>query len=253
MGRYIERIEMLEYEGRNIFGIAYLPEIDGTCPIVIFSHGYNSENEAFKGYGEYLASHGIAAYCYDFCGGSANSKSNLKTTDMTIFTEKVDLEAVIKSVKQWDIVDKNNIFLFGASQGGLVTALTAEEHCEDIRGIILIYPAFCIADDWTNKYEDESVIPDEIDFWGMKLSSAYIKSVYKFDTMAHIGKFDKNVLIMHGDKDEVVSQEYSLEAVKHYKNAKIEIFHGEGHGFTQEGDDKAVKIALEFIKDNRIN
>ena len=61
---------------------------------------------------------------------------------MSVLTEKADLEAVLEEVKQWDFVDTGSIYLMGNSQGGLVTALTAAEHKEEIRAVILIYPAF---------------------------------------------------------------------------------------------------------------
>ena len=47
---------------------------------------------------------------------------------MTIFSEKEDLELVLEYFKKEDFVDEKNIFLFGASQGGLVTSLVAEEN-----------------------------------------------------------------------------------------------------------------------------
>jgi len=61
------------------------------CPIVIFSHVFNETNADFAMNSEYLGGNGVGAYCLDFYGGSVNSKSDLKTTEMSIFTEKEDL------------------------------------------------------------------------------------------------------------------------------------------------------------------
>lgn len=44
---------------------------------------------------------------------------------MSVITETGDLNAVIEQVKNWDWVDKENIFLIGESQGGCVSALVA--------------------------------------------------------------------------------------------------------------------------------
>lgn len=247
---YTRKIEFVEYDDKKIYGIAYIPKIEGTFPSVIFSHGYNGTHESFDSYGKYLASNGIGAYAYDFCGGSVNSKSSMKTTEMTIASEQDDLRAVIKSVQNWANVDKDNIFLFGESQGGLVTALTAEDYSDTTRGMILLYPAFCVPDDWTSKYGDINAVPEEISFWGMTLGINFVKSVYGFNVKEHIGKYNNNVLILHGDKDPVVSPNYSFEMAKEYENSKVVIFPGEGHGFTEEGSDKVRHMLLKFVKEN---
>ena len=45
--------------------------------------------------------------------------------DMSIFTERADLEAVIHMMQEQPFVDEENIFLMGTSQGGAVSAITA--------------------------------------------------------------------------------------------------------------------------------
>ena len=64
---------------------------------------------------------------------------------MTLFTEMQDLEAAIGALRGHPQIDKENLFLFGASQGGLVTAMTAARHADETRGIVLLFPALCIA------------------------------------------------------------------------------------------------------------
>ncbi len=44
-------------------------------------------------------------YIFDFCGGGNNSKSDGVTTEMTIFTEKENVEDITATVKGWDFVD----------------------------------------------------------------------------------------------------------------------------------------------------
>ncbi len=78
---------------------------------------------------------------------------------MTVFTEKEDLFSVLNTVKAWQHVDSDGIFLFGGSMGGLVSALAAEERSEEIRGMVLLYPAFCVADNWNERFPDIDDIP----------------------------------------------------------------------------------------------
>ena len=58
-------------------------------------------------------------------------------TDMSPLTEVSDLEAVLASAQTWDFVNTDYIYLMGCSQGGLVSALTAPDHADEIRAAIL--------------------------------------------------------------------------------------------------------------------
>lgn len=71
-----------------------MPQMD-KCPMVILSHGFNGSGDDFTEYAKVLVENGMGACIFDFCGGSLRSKSDLSTTEMTVFTEKEDLLAVI--------------------------------------------------------------------------------------------------------------------------------------------------------------
>ncbi|QAA32876.1 alpha/beta hydrolase family protein [Clostridium manihotivorum] len=253
MNKCIKKEVIINGNGRKIYGVSYMPENKEKCPVVIFSHGYNGNNNDFAMNSEYLATNGVGAYCFDFCGGSVNSKSELKTSEMSIFTEKEDLSAVIDEIRSWDNVDEDNVFLFGASQGGLVTALVAEEHMEKIKGMLLLYPALCIADNWNERFPTIESIPDIQEFWGMTLGRIFFESIHGYDVFKHIGKFNKNTLIMHGDKDEVVPLEYGNSGSKLYPHSKFEVFPGEGHGFSEAGNKRVAEMTYEFVKENLNN
>ncbi len=250
-GKRMKKIEMtIPHHEREVSGRLTLPEKEGKYPLVIFSHGYNGSKNDFEIMTDYLAQQKIASFCYDFCGGSVQDKSSLPTTQMTIFTEKEDLHAVVNALCKREELDSKNLFLFGGSQGGLVSALTAEEIKEKVRGLILLFPALCIAENWNERFPKIEDIPDTQELWGMTLGRVFFESIHGFDVYAHIGTFDKNVFVMHGDKDPVVSVEYSERLRRIYKNMEIEVFSGEGHGFTEAGNKKAAKLLAEFIKKN---
>lgn len=245
-----EKVVTIKHQGREIYGVSYMPKHEGKCPVVIFSHGYNGKHTDFIRISEYLASNGIGTYCFDFCGGSVNGKSDLSTVEMTIFTEKEDLCAVIDNVKKWEMIDSDNIFLFGASQGGLVSALVADERKEDIKGMLLLFPAFCIADDWNKKFPAIESIPDVHELWGMTLGRTFFESIHGYDVYEFIGKFDKNILMFHGDQDAVVALEYVEKASRLYPNVNLEIFQGEGHGFSEDGNKRVEEKTYDFVKAN---
>lgn len=235
---------------REIDGVVYMPQREGKFPVVIFSHGYNGHKSDFDETARYLAERDIAAFCYTFCGGSTRDVSGMPTTEMTIFSEKEDLLAVIEEVKRLEGVDKDNLFAFGGSQGGLVTALTVDSMSEEIKGMILLFPAFCIADNWTERFAKKEDIPDEEELWGMKLGRVFFESIHGFDVFAQVGKYKNKVLVMHGDKDPIVDMGYSERIVQTYSDVRLEVFEGEGHGFSPEGTKIMTRMIYDFVKEN---
>ena len=215
-----------ERDGNRIFGMMYYNSTASEKqPAVILSHSSSLTHEAMKGYASAIAKMGFAAYCFDFCGGSDKSKSDGKTDEMTVFTEVEDLRAVVKTVKSLDYVDSSNVCLLGSSQGGLVSALLADECPDDFAGMILFYPAFNIP-------EMVKMFSGFGDFGGMmSMSEAYINSIKDFDVWSHIGKFSKPVCIIHGTADMIVPISNSVKAVGLYPSATLNKIEGANHGF----------------------
>jgi dipeptidyl aminopeptidase/acylaminoacyl peptidase len=249
---YTVNTEVVEIpSGDNtLYGTLYIPETDSKTPLIIMCHGYNGVGDDFQEEGKYFAQNGIATYTLDFCGGSTRSKSTGETKDMTIFTEKADLLNAYNYFKKQDNIDNNNIFLFGGSQGGLVTTLATEELGDEVAGMALYFPALCIADNWRETFPETDMIPEEEEFWGMTLGKNFFESIHDFDVFKEIGSYPNNVLILHGDKDEIVPLSYSEKGVSTYKHAKLIVMEGEGHGFAPEAAKTAREDVLSFMKDN---
>lgn len=87
---------------KTIYGKIFLPKTKKKkkFPTVIYSHGFGGNYEYGMDYAKALAKKGYAVYCFDFCGGSPDSRSSGSVLDMSIFTEQKDLESVIKSLKK---------------------------------------------------------------------------------------------------------------------------------------------------------
>jgi predicted peptidase len=136
---YETRDIWLTSRGNKIYGKAYLPVTENKCPLVIFAHELGVTHTTGEGYAEYFASRGIAYYVFDFPGGSiSGSKSDGKTTEMSIMTEAEDLKAVVEAAQYWTFVDPERIWLHGGSQGGMVAAMTATMLPEKIAGLYLL-------------------------------------------------------------------------------------------------------------------
>ena len=131
---------------------------------------------------------------------------------MSVFTEQKDLEAVIKKIKKQPYVDRKNIFLFGTSMGGMVSAITAAEHKKEIRGLLLFYPAFVLVDDAKKLYAHEDEIPEKSFYLWMDVGKTYFKDLLNYDAYAKTKKYKRKVLIVHGDEDDIVPLSYSRKA-----------------------------------------
>lgn len=227
---------------QRIYGLLYTKAQPGErVPAVILSHSSSLTHAAMRGYARSLAEKGMAAYCFDFCGGSSQSQSDGTTDSMTVFTEVNDLEAVLATVRRLDVVHPDSIYLLGSSLGGMVSALVAEAEPEKVAGLILFYPAFNTPDlvrqfgDLMNGWGG-SMGGSWGGSWGdmgsmFTMSQAFIDALKDYDVWQHIGTFPRPVAILHGSKDWIVPISNSEKAVGLYPNATLHVIEGANHGF----------------------
>ena len=239
----------IETDNHTLTGQLLIPQGNsGKLPTVIVSHGLNSNGKNAKMLvGAGLAMSGFQVCCFDFYGGSIRSASGGNMWDMTVFTEKEDLEAVISKIKELETTDVDRLFLLGESQGGFVTAITAAEHPE-IKGVIEYYPAFCIPEDARKRHGSKENIPDRERFGNSLLGRNYSESVWDYDVYQVIGAYKGPVLIIHGDADRIVDISYGKKAAEVYEHAEFVCLPGEIHGFTGKGSDIAGKLTNDFLK-----
>lgn len=236
----------------QIYGLIYVPwNMEGNMPAVIFSHGFGGNYQVGTQYAKALAENGYVVYCFDFCGGSPGSKSDGSTLEMSIFTEQADLEAVIHMIQEQPFVEKENIFLMGTSQGGAVSAITAADNKESVRGAILLYPAFVLADHTKERFERVEDIPDTYELMWMTVGRAYGEKLLDYDIYEAISAYDKDVLLIHGDADAIVPLSYSERAVEVYDSARLEVLEGAGHGFSGDDARQATAWILEYLEQHK--
>jgi hypothetical protein len=232
---------------RNQFAIRgkwYIPVGDNRIfPTVIISHGLGSNMGFMERYAEIFVECGYAAAVFDFCGsGSGSSDGDSK--EMTIFTEKMDLECVVDYARSLPFVDKKEVILAGSSQGGLVSALAAAYMPSVIQKLILYYPAFCIPDDAHRMPDVFSTLGTSL---GISLGACYVTEAQSID-LNDAYAYDKPVLICHGTADQVVDFSYAINAAKAYPNARLEEIQGGDHGFHACGFEQAKTATIQFLK-----
>lgn len=238
----------VENQGGRIYGMARIPkDARGPVPTVIMCHGLGVTADRMAPYAQALAGNGFAAYCFDFRGGGNDSRSDGVTTDMSPMTEVGDLEAVLGAAREWGFVDWSHVFLMGNSQGGLVSALAAPKYQERIKGEILLYPAFVVPDVLNSMYASPEEVPESQWFEWLTLGKKYYMDMMEIDVYRQACQYTGEVLLLHGEADQLVPISYSERLAKEMAHAQLHRIPRAGHGFSGEDFQTAVSYILDFL------
>ena len=180
---------------------AHLPAIV-PAPVVVCSHGLLSAKESPKliAVCEALSQAGFCSIRFDFsgCGHSAKrSKSYL------IDQRRQDLAWVIEFVRKQPWWDGRPVGLFGSSLGGFLSLLAANEHPQAIGPVV----------SWSAPFSIGSKHPVEIE------SANFAEGVGFPADLAALEQA-RNVLLIHGQCDELVPWTESVQIYKRLKDPK---------------------------------
>lgn len=125
----------LERDGQKIYGRLFLPEeSDAPLPLILLSHGLGSDHRIMEPYAASFAENGFAAFVFDYIGGSEESMSDGSMSEMSVLTEAEDLSFILETFRSDSRFSADEIFLFGGSQGGFISAYAAGNHAGDRAG-----------------------------------------------------------------------------------------------------------------------
>ena len=234
-GTYTIKEYDFESNGKNLYARAFVPDVEGRVPLVIFSHGLGANVEHEEEVQKTLAKAGIAVFSLEFAGGSSSASpmSEGLTTEMSVLTEVQNLKDAIRIASGMEYANPQKIYLMGSSQGGLVTALTAEE-VANIAGLFLFYPAFSLPDDIRSSFPKLDEVPETFNLLGTKIGKIYIADIYDMDAYANLDKLGVPVHIYHGKDDYIVPLTASKKALKTLPNARLTTLEDTGHALTSE-------------------
>ena len=246
---YMVSIKEFERDGKRIYGELYRPVGEGKFPAMIICHGFNASSAPERGLAQMYAEAGIVTYIFDFIGGGTNIKSDGKMTDMSVLTEAADLNVVFDGIRDLDFVDENRMFVSGESQGGFVATYFAGTRPDDVKGLVLFYPAYVLQNDAFRLISFLVDIPNTVEILGMTVSRKYVKDLMSFDIYKLMANYKGKVLIAHGTADDVAPISYTEKAMKVFENAKLVRIQGQGHGFVGNGWAMATTEALNLVKE----
>ena len=237
--------------GKMLRGTFYKPAGEGKKPLIVCSHELGSDGFRpwWVNYANHWVKEGYAVVTFDFSGGGQRSRSEGETTDMSVLTEASDLETILAEAKGWDFVDKKRIILVGGSQGGGVSTIVAARHPGEISALVLLYPAFYLPEDLHRRYPDLENVPETDDRGMITIGKKYVLDMYDYDYKADMRSIKCPVLMVHGDKDRVVSLSGSEEAVGIFPDARLHVIEGAGHVFmTAPQQEEFLCVTDEFLK-----
>ncbi len=210
------------------------------CPLVIVIHGFTGQMEErhLTALVEMFNEIGCAALRVDMYGHGA---SGGEFRNHTLFKWLTNAMAVIDYARGLDFV--TGLYLCGHSQGGLTVMLAAALKHDVIRGIMPLSPATNILDSARHgclfgSSFDPDRIPEEIrspDGW--ILGGNYLRVAQMIHVEDAIDRFNGPVLLVHGDEDETVPAQCSIDAAGQYRNARLHLVPGDTHCFDRHLDE----------------
>ncbi len=229
----------------RLYGVLTVPETEEAVPLVILSHGFGGNHTGNRAYAEAFQALGFATFSFDFCGGGFGSRSEGAMVQMSVLTEARDLNAVLDAFAADERFGE--IFLWGASQGGFVSAYVAAQRPGDMAAMVLEFPAFVIQDDAKAKALPNGSFPNVSSVLGVTVGHVYNEDATSFDIYDVIGAYTGDVLILHGDRDVIVPLRYSERAAEVYAAAELVVMPGQNHGFMGQAFNEAVEREGAFF------
>ena len=173
-------------EGYRLYGILHMPPVENP-PVIIGSHGLLSNLESAKQreLARKCTAAGMAYFRFDHrgCGRSQGFFSQVTSLEARVS----DLEAAVKCIRDRSDIGKR-VGIFGSSMGGAVCLATSESICPDA---IVTYAAPLMS----------RSIRIEGDGNGIGKMPGWLHR--PFDISNRISRL-RNILIFHGDEDDVV-------------------------------------------------
>lgn len=202
-------------------------------PFVILSHGLLSSKDSPKYlyFSEVFLKHGIGTLRFDY-HGCGESGGNIKETTLSKRLE--NLERVFEYVVGNRFVDSKRIGLLGSSFGGLLSLIKASRD-KRVNCIVLLSTPFNI---------EREKVKEEMDF-----EEEFYEDLNSYNIIDEARRVSK-VLLIHGEKDEVVPLEEGKKLFSFFKEPKrIEIIEGADHRFKAPFlREKVVELSLQWFR-----
>lgn len=230
--------------------IAY-KRIKGKSPGIVFIHGLNSDMEGKKAIfiEKYAKKNKLSFIRFD-CRGHGKSSGNFE--DFTISDWKKDLFDII------DNLTKGPQILIGSSMGGWLMLLAAKSKKRKISGLIGLAAAADFGKDLFNSLSiknKQDIKTKGITKYTYKGFAYYLTKEFfihctKNKILNKKINFNKPVILIHGNKDNIVKDTMPIKIMKKLssKNVQIKFLKSSDHSLSSSADLINIKNSLDNIR-----
>lgn len=224
-----EKVSFTNSRGEALSGVFHHPPARARRGAVILCHGMESNKESDKlvFLGQALAERDILTLRFDF---AYVGESSGKFEDITYSGEVEDLKAAYALIQSRHA---GETAILGSSMGGTVALLFA---AQDPRVATLVTVAAPVHPE---RFTDRLLTPDQVQQWrqhgyidyhGRRLNVSLLHDLEKINVPEAVKKITCPVLILHGDRDDVVPVEEAYELHDSLSSAKeLSILPGADH------------------------
>lgn len=238
--------------GKQLLGILHLPKKEGKFPLVIFCHGFGASKSRIKNVklSRSLAKNDIASFRFDF-EGCGDSEGDLKNA--TLNSETEDLRSAVDFALKQKNIDKSKISFIAESFGALVILSYLMRSKFPAKTLVFWAPALNqkeLIKSWytrkeIEKWEKQKYIIRKEKIMGIK----YLKENQDKNYLSLLSEIKIPILIIHGDKDEIVPLSFSRKLTKTYKNIKLKVYPSAEHKFEDYYiQQKLIKDSVSWVK-----
>lgn len=241
-----KKINFSNSKGDKLVGILHIPK-EKTKKIVILSHGFISKKDRPKWVvaANTFCEGGFGAFRFDF-GGCGESEDR----PLTVRSQNDDLKSAIKLVKEKGF---DEILLLGASLGALCSILNVAE--KGVKGLILWAP---VTKSKTPELLNDETVKKDLEEKGFTIienrgkshtiPKEYFEERKNVDQKEMLSRIKFPVLIIHGDKDEIVPLEHSQESLELLpEGSELIVIRGGNHSLRDWAKELS-KHSLDWIK-----
>ena len=236
-------------------------QVEGSTKAIIFVHGMtvNRKDETIFVRAEpRLNELGFSTMMFDF--RSHGQSSGIPIKDFTISGEIKDLEAIVKFMSDKGLTW---IGIAGASFGGSIVSIYSGKNPSKIKALFLAYPVLNYETaflnpitTWGKKYFEKAIerIRKEgfikVGSRQFKMGRKIFEEMRKYKPCTELQKFPGPIIIVHGDRDEHISCQSSIDCFNNLpsKNKRLEVIEGAAHGLEGEPyESEATNLVVQFF------
>ena len=242
-----ENVVNIENGERIVPATVVIPAGEGPFPSVVINHGHGGNREENGGLGsiaEALANQGILSIRMDFPGSGDNTEP---FTENYISNMRSDSNKCLEFILKHYNIDRDRLGILGYSMGGRLALLIASEENNPYKALGLLAPAASPGDDllkgllggkenvdlYYEEAKSEKGYADYKTIYGeeQQLSKKWFDEIIKLNPLANFSNFTGNILVLYGDKDDVITPEVNELVLKAYDKATGFMIPNADHGY----------------------